>query len=148
MMLNNMETGIENKILEYINSQSRNKIVLYRNEILDIKAIDIGKQLAQRIYNFKEDTKLPIRVTSEIDGIINDSELQHAVYGRVKALSNLGILIEPELKQDLTRLMEKHSNGNVLFINWDGEIDQDNLYFLTKEKGIKINIKNLSHIII
>lgn len=143
-----METGIENKILEYINSQSRNKIVLYRNEILDIKAIDIGKQLAQRIYNFKEDTKLPIRVTSEIDGIINDSELQHAVYGRVKALSNLGILIEPELKQDLTRLMEKHSNGNVLFINWDGEIDQDNLYFLTKEKGIKINIKNLSHIII
>ena len=66
----------------------------------------------------------------------------------MKALSNIGILIEPELKQDLTRLMEKHSNGNVLFIKWDGEIDQDNLYFLSKEKGIKINIKNLSQILI
>jgi hypothetical protein len=147
-MLNKMETTIENKILEYVNSQSRNKIVFYRNEILDIKAIDIGKQLAQRIYNFKDDSNLPIKITSEIDGIINDSEIQHAVYGRVKALSNVGILIEHELKQDLTRLMEKHSNGNVLFIKWDGEIDQDDLYFLSKEKGIKINIKNLSHIII
>jgi hypothetical protein len=147
-MLNKMEKAIENKILEYVNSHSRNKIVFYRNEILDIEAIDIGKQLAQRIYNFKDDSKLPIKVTLEIDEIINDSEIQQAVYGRVKALSNLGILIEHELKQDLTRLMEKHSNGNVLFIKWDGEIDQDNLYFLSKEKGIKINIKNLSHIVI
>ncbi len=143
-----MKSTIENKILDYINSQSRNKIVFYRNEIYDLKPIDVGKQLAQRIYNFKDDSKLPIKITSEIDGILNDSEIQHAVYGRVKALSNLGILIEPELKQDLTRLMEKHSNGNVLFIKCDGEIDQDNLYFLSKEKGIKINIKNLSHIVI
>lgn len=143
-----MDKGGEIKILEYINSQSRNKIVFYNKEILDVKPIDMGRQLAQRIYNFKEDTKLPIKVTLEIEEIINDSETHHASYGSIKAISNLGILMEPELKQDLTRLMEKHSNGNVLFIKWDGEIDQDNLYFLSKEKGLKINIKNLSHIII
>lgn len=143
-----MDITKEERLLKYIYSQSRNKIVFYSKEMLDVKPIDIGKQLAQRIYNFKDDSNLPIKVTSEIDEIINDSEIHHTVYGRVKALSNLGILIEPQLKQDLTRLMEKHSNGNVLFIKWDGEIDQDNLYFLSKEKGIKINVKNLSHIVI
>ena len=143
-----MDTGVQRKILEYVNIQSRNKIVFYSEEMLDIKPIDIGKQLAQRIYNFKEDTKLPIKVTSEIEEIINDSETHHALYGSVKAISNLGILLEPELKQDLSRLMETHSNGNVLFIKWDGEIDNENIYFLTKEKGIKINTNNLSRIVI
>jgi hypothetical protein len=62
------------------------------------------------------------------------------------AISNIGILLEPELKQDFNRFLEKHSNSNILFVKWDGEFDQENLYFLSKENGFKIDIKNLSHI--
>ena len=138
----------ENKLLEYINSQARNKVVFFNKQLLGIEPIDLGIQIAQRIYNYRNDSKLALKVTSEIEEVINNSEINHSVYGKVKALSNLGILMEPDLKQDLTRVLEKHSIGNTLFIKWDGEIDEENIYFLTKEKGIKINIKNLSHIVI
>jgi hypothetical protein len=57
-------------------------------------------------------------------------------------------LFEPELKVDFNNLLEKYSNTNALFVKWEGVIDNENLYFLSKEKGIKININKLSHIAI
>lgn len=89
-----------------------------------------------------------MKVTSELDKILNDSLINHSNYGRMIAISNIGILLEPNLKQDLRVILEKYSNNNTLFVKWDGEIEGDYLYFLSKEKGIKISIHELSHIAI
>jgi hypothetical protein len=143
-----MDKLISNQISAYLKTQSRNKIVIYRECINDIAAIDLGRLLSQAIYNLKDESKLPMRVSNELDKILNTSIINHSSYGRILALSNIGIVLEPDLKQDLHMLLAKYSNNNVLFVQWDGEIENDNLYFLSKEKGIRINIKNLSHIII
>jgi hypothetical protein len=70
------------------------------------------------------------------------------VFGRYLSIENIGVLFEPELKLDFASLLDSYSQNNVLFVKWEGEIDAENIYFLTKEKGIKKNIKNLSHIVI
>jgi hypothetical protein len=129
-----------------LKSQSRNKIVFYKDNIFDFSAIDIGKLLAQAIYNLKEESKLPMKVSRELDLILNEAIIEHKSYGRILVISNIGILLEPDLKQDFNRILENYSNNNTLFVHWNGDIDEEYLYFLTKEQGKKYNIKNLSHI--
>jgi len=141
-----MDRLIENQISSYLKSQSRNKIVFYKDNIFDFPAIDVGNLLAQAIFNLKDEIKLPMRVSSELDLILNATIIDHKSYGRILAISNIGILLEPDLKQDFNRLLENNSNSNALFVHWTGEIDEEYIYFQTKDQGKKINIKNLSHI--
>ena len=135
-------------ITEYINSYSKNKIIIHRELIPDVNSIDIGFLLSQSIYNWIDDSKLSMKVTSELDKILNDELVSHTSCGRTIAISNIGILLEPSFKQDLRAILEKYSNNNTLFVKWNGEIENGYLYFLSKEKGIKININELSHIIV
>jgi hypothetical protein len=89
-----------------------------------------------------------MRVSSELDRVLNAAISNHDVFGKYLSIENLGILFESELKIDFNRLLVSFSQNNVLFIKWEGEFDTENVYFLTTENGIKINIKNLSHIVI
>lgn len=141
-----MDKLTENKIAEYLKSQSRNKIVYYKNSFFDFAPVDIGNLLSQVIYKWNDDNKLSMKVSTELDDILKQAMINHNCYGKMLAISNIGILLEPNLKQDIRRLFEKHSNNNVLFVKWEGEIDNEYLYFLTKKNGIKIDIKNVSHI--
>ena len=141
-----MDKSIE--ILSFLKTQSRNKIVFYRNSINDIPEIDLGTELSQVLFNLNDLTKLPMKVSLELENMLNTATIDHEIYGRTLAISNLGILFEPELKVDFNNLLEKYSNTNTLFVKWEGAIDNENLYFLSKEKGIKININKLSHIAI
>lgn len=141
-----METLIENQISSYLKSQSRNKIVFYKDNIFDFSAIDVGNLLAQAIFNLKDESKLPMRISSELELILKEAVIDHKCYGRILAISNIGILFEPDLKQDFNRLLDNNSNSNALFVLWPGEIDEEYIYFLTKDQGKKIDIKNLSHI--
>ncbi len=135
-------------ITDYIKSQSRNKIIFHSKDIAGLFPVDIGLRISEAIYNFKEPGKIPMRVSTELDTILNTSIMQHDLFGGYLSVENLGILFELELKLDFARLLENYSQNNLLFVKWEGEIDGNNLYFLTKENGIRINIKNLSHIII
>jgi len=136
------------EILSFLKTQSRNKVVFYKEGIKDITEIDLGTELSQVLYNLYDLTKLPMKVLHELEIIMNNATIEHELFGRTLAISNLGILFEPELKVDFSILLEKYSNTNTLFVKWEGKIDDENLYFLSKEKGLKTNIKNLSHIII
>ena len=69
-------------------------------------------------------------------------------FGKYVAISNPGILFEPELKIDFGQFLRNRSANNTLFIKWEGDIDSDWIYFLSREKGIKTSIRNLSYIAI
>lgn len=143
-----MNKPIGKEISAYISSQSRNKIIFYKDTLADVFPVDIGKQLALSIYRLNDDRKLPMKVSAELEKIFAKSITSHIEYGKILAISNIGILLETELKQNLNSLFDRFSQNNALFINFEGETDQEFIYFLTKEKGVKINIKNLSHIAI
>lgn len=136
------------QIIEYIKSNARNKIIFHREEIPGIVPVNIGQLLSESIFNFKETSKIPMKVLIELDNIFNASLIEHDLYSKCLSIANLGILFEPGLKLDFFRLLDSYSQNNVLFVQWDGEMDSENLYFLTRGNGIKIHIKNISHIIL
>lgn len=143
-----MSKPINQAIADYIKSQSRNKIIFYSQDISALQSVNVGLRISESIYNLNEPRRIAMRVLSELDGILNAAIAQHDVFGRYLSIENIGVLFEPELKLDFTSLLDRYSQNNVLFVKWNGEINTDNIYFLTKENGIKINIKNLSHIVI
>jgi hypothetical protein len=143
-----MSKPINQAITDYIKSQSRNKIIFYSQDISALQSVNVGLRLSESIYNLNEPGRIAMRVLSELDGILNAAISQHDVFRRYLSIENIGVLFEPEMKLDFASLLDSYSQNNVLFVKWEGEIDAENIYFLTKEKGIKKNIKNLSHIVI
>ena len=143
-----MQMDRSTEILSFLKTQSRNKVVFYKDSIIDITTIDLGTELSQALFNLNDLTKLPMKVSYELEKIINKAIIEHPIFGGLIAISNLGIMFEPELKVDFTNFLEKYSNTKTLFVKWEGAIDNENLYFLSKDKGIKININKLSHIAI
>lgn len=139
---------INQAIADYIKSQSRNKIIFYSHDFSDFESVNIGLQISESIYNLNEPGRIAMRVLSELDGILNAAISQHDVFGRYLSIENIGVLFEPELKLDFASLLDRYSQNNVLFVKWNGERDTNKIYFLTKENGIKINIKDLSYIVI
>lgn len=141
-----MNSPLLKTVLSYIESFSRNKIVFYKEPLLDIIPTDVGKLLSQSLFNFDSEKRLPMKATEKIDKILSEAVFEHPNFGKTLAIANVGILFELDLKQDFRRLIDSHSTNNLLLIEWDGEIENNVIYFLSKEKGIKINMNNLSHI--
>lgn len=136
------------ELLTFLASNSRNKLIFYKENDLDIKSIDVGLKLSNQIYNLDNQSKLSFKVASELDFLMNQSMYNHKLYGRMVAISNVGILLEPELKLNINKFFDNYSLNTVLFVKWDGEVDSDFAYFVNKKNSIKIKIDNLSHIVI
>jgi len=136
------------KLFSYLKSQSRNKIVFIKQDVLDLEEIDLGKKLSNQIKSVSSDKKISMKFLMIMDELFNSSFSSNSDYGKYLAIKNIGVLFEPELKIDFYQFLNKYSSSNILFVKWEGQIEKGILYFLTKEKGKKIDIKNLSHIII
>lgn len=137
-----------NRIKDYINGQSRNKIIVSKHIDQFINPIDIGATLSPEIDKLTGSKKLPLKARTILDNILQSKISKSKEFGKCLGIKNLGILFESELKIDFLGLLDNYSKTSVLFIQWDGETDNNCLYFLTKEKGKRIDIKNLSHITI
>jgi hypothetical protein len=143
-----MNKPISSTLEDYIKSQSRNKIIFHTQYFYDFDSVNIGTRISEGIYDLQDPSRLPMRVLSVINNTLNASIYHHDVFGRYLSIENLGILFEPELKIDFASLLDNFSQNNLLMVKWDGEIDTENIYFLSKDTGIKMNIKNLSYIAI
>jgi len=137
---------VNQNLLKYLKSQSRNKIIFFKNDIPEIKTLDVGNKLSLEIKSLVSDSKVGMKSLFIIEELFSNSIEESDLYGKYLAIKNLGILFEPELKINFINLLDKYSSNNTLFVHWEGEEDNENLYFLSKEKGQKISIKNLSHI--
>ncbi len=143
-----MQSAIETRIISLIKSNRRNKIIFYSDYVFDFEPIDLGILLSEFIFSQKDYSKLPTQSIAFINKHLSNVIYDHITYGSMVAISNIGILFEKELKINIISLFESLSTNNTLFIKWDGEIDKDELHFLHKKTGIKLNIKELSCITI
>lgn len=143
-----MDITQPNIIQDYLNTTTRNKIIFFRSDIPGIEPIDLGNKVAHSISKIVNDKRLSFKAKLIIEDVLSSSIIKHDNYGKLLAISNIGILFEPDLKIDIINLFDSYSSGNPLFIRWEGEIDNGKLFFLSKQNGIKVEFKNLSHIII
>ena len=140
-----MTNSSNDKIISYLKSPSRNKIILHKEQLEDIIPINVGKELSNRLAGITESHKLSLIAKQELDELFNSSCFEHHNYGRTLSITNLGILFEPELKINFNYILSKYSSDNLLLIQWKGAVEQNTLYFLSSD-GIQISLENLSYI--
>ncbi|MGV0956785.1 hypothetical protein ACTS91_10260 [Empedobacter falsenii] len=109
--------------------------------------MNIGKLVALELSNLDK-KKIVFKINQLLDEIIVKNKIQHKEFGETIAIENIGLLLEPELKFNVEKFLSDYSQNNTLILKWEGEIDTNQLYFLTKNDNYKIDLNNLSHIVI
>lgn len=135
-------------IIQYLKSADRNKIIISNNEVESVSYLDVGHQLSILLKPHLNNKHLSMKAKDMVDSMMRKNIFHSDNYGKVIGIKNIGILLEKELKLNFKILIDYYSQNHPLFIKWDGAIERDKLYFLTKEKGLEIDISELSHIII
>ena len=139
-------SNLSKKISHYLTSESRNKIIIHKDPIPEFSSLNIGEELSAKLKSIIGSKHFALKAKQILENILNHAIINDKQYGKMLFIYNLGVLFEPELKIDFLALIDKYSKGVTLFIKWDGEVEENKLYFLSKENGITINIENLSHI--
>ncbi len=139
---------MRNNILTYLQGSSRNKLIISFEEIPGIHYLNIGEVLSEFLNSRNVVSWNPLKIKDDLHKILAESIEQNSEFGKILSIKNVGILLEGELQIDFTHFLEQYSLHTPLFLIWNGEYDENTLYFLSKEKGKKISIKNLSFIII
>jgi hypothetical protein len=137
---------VRNNILTYLQGSSRNKLIISFEEIPGIHYLNIGEVLSEFLNSGNVVSWHPLKIKDELHKILAESIEQNSEFGEILSIKNVGILLEGELQIDFLHFLEQYSLQTPLFLIWNGETDDNTLYFLSKEKGKKIPIKNLSFI--
>jgi hypothetical protein len=137
---------VRNNILTYLRGSSRNKLIISFEELTGIHYLNIGEVLSEFLNSRNDDTWHPIKIKDELHKILAESIEQNSEFGEILSIKNVGILLEEELQIDFLHFLEQYSLQTPLFLCWNGESDENTLFFISKEKGKKLSIKNLSYI--
>ncbi len=111
-------------IKNYIAQNTRNKIVVCRDRIDGLEFINVGyvlsKLLSKNSYNYEE----------AVSAIL-DKTFHNETIGSYLALTNIAILFEPELKINVSDILDAYSKNQCLIIHTDMDITQ-----WTKKNGL------------
>jgi len=141
----------QSRISDFISQMPRNKLVIVKDgidDIDDIQFLNIGDILSNSFVDIITHTQFSLKAKDIIAQVLDQKSESHNELGKYLAISNIGILLEEELKFDFKSFLDTYSNDQVLLLKWEGLIENNKLYFLTKQNGIEIDISDLSHIII
>ncbi len=139
--------NIYNKAIDsFLKKSPRNRLIILSQEKPgELSFVDIGFELSKAIEKQITHKQISMVASDALETIMQNSENKHPEIGKYTVISNLGILFEKPLKFDFIHFLDSHSKNQTLFIYWEGEVDKNNLYFLSK-KGLQFDITNISHI--
>ncbi|TNF50602.1 MAG: hypothetical protein EP305_00075 [Bacteroidetes bacterium] len=137
---------MKDKLLTYLQGSSRNKLVITSEKIPGVHYLDVGETLSLSLANSEPISWNSMKIKSEISKLFAESIEDHAEYGSILSIENIGILLESEVQFDFKHFLEQYSRDMAIFLKWDGDHDESTLFFLSKDKGIKIPLTNLSYI--
>lgn len=135
-----------NTILNFIKSTARNKLIIHKEKLPGIVSINLGFVFSKEIKSIPPQKHFGLIAKEKLNNLLYGHIHRHEILGEYLAIENIGILFEPQLKIDLLSFLEYHSKNTSLFLMWPGDIEGDQLYFLTRQNGIEINLKNISHL--
>lgn len=129
---------------QFLNTNPRNKLIFCANEIPGYNYIDLGYMLSVSICN--RNLNIPIAAYDSLIKIVEANISVDSRYGKYIAISNIGILFEPQLEFNIRHILDSLSRNNILIICTEGEVDNSDMYFLSKIKGENIDISGLSYL--
>jgi len=150
----NKNSVIERNNLMNMNSKvlaksNASRLIFIRDHYKAISSsLDIGLELANELKNIEIGPKLPLVANKILHELLEENLIKDDYLGEIYSIKNIGILFEPELKIDFVSLCRKYSRDSNFIIEHQGDIDDENLYFLTKENGKKIELTDLNYTVL
>ena len=104
-------------IKDYIAQTTRNKIVICRYNIGGLEFINVGYELAKLLSKNSYNNE-------EAVCAILDKTFHNETIGNYLALTNISIIFEPELKINVSDILDTYSKNQCLIIHTDMDITQ------------------------
>ena len=133
------------KIDLFISTNPTHKLIFLKENI-SVNYFNIGQDLSVAIKDLKLSKHFAFQVKSILEEQLSSATYIHPILGEILAIKNLGILFERDLKIDFSTILASHSRNKILLIQWEGVINNNKLYFTSKESGIQTDIKHLNYL--
>ena len=129
------------EISELVAQNTRNKLVFCDHSIDELHFVDVGFELSLRLSQSSLDDD------SALADVLGQSSY-HDKIGSYLAISNIGILFEPELKFNIRNIIDSYSKNHVLIIQSEAEIYDGIFYFLKHTDKCSVNLQGLTYLIV
>lgn len=136
------------RIAQYILYNPRNKIIFTPKIDPNLHSVDVGFELASIIKNELVSPHLPMIAEDGFNSIMRKSIFHDEFIGEYIAISNWGILFEPELKLNILTLFDSYSKGQTLILVNCGDVDNECFYLVSKYFNTTLDLGTLTPYII
>lgn len=141
-----MDLRIE--ISQYIKQTTRNRLVFCREEILGLTFVNVGKELSGILAQADLKSPMVSYIADDAFSELISRKFVDEKIGSYLALTNIGILFEPELGINVKKTIESESRYRTLIICTLGEIKNNHYYFYTEGDGVGIDLTGLPYLVV
>ena len=120
------------RIAQFLKYQPRNKLVFTPQIDSPLYSVDVGVELSALIQENLGSPQLPLIAEDKLRSLIGNSTLTDDIIGEYVALSNWGILFEPELRFNLLFLLDSYSKSRTIILVNCGEGDNEDFYLVNR----------------
>lgn len=131
---------------QYLNDDSRHKLLFATGEIYGVEFVDVGKELSLAICKHIGNKNVSLITEGELEIIIERNTKNDSDSGDYIAISNIGILFEPELKLNVPSKFENWAKTRCLIVKKEGTIENGTFKLAgTAERKYTIELKGISY---
>lgn len=136
------------KIAQYLKYNPRNKLIFIPKIDPNLHSVDLGFELASLIKNELPSPHLPMIAEDSFNSIMKMSVFHDEIVGDYIAISNWGILFEPELKLNILSLFDSYSKNQTLILVNCGDADTECFHLVSKYFSTTLDLGTLTPYII
>ena len=140
---------MNSQIIEFLNSSTRTRLIISLNKIDTLEYFDVGKELSFRLMSASfEDRRFPIKAKETLKNMLMKLYANNESIGDYLAITNLGILLEPELKMNFLEFIQSTSQNYPLILHWEGDFNNDLLIFKSKQQGLVFSLSGINYLFV
>lgn len=136
------------KIAQHLAYNPRNKLFFTPKIDPNLLTVDVGFELATLIQKDLSSPHLPMITEDCFNSIMRKSTFHDEIIGDYIAISNWGILFEPELKLNILSLFDSYSKGQTLILINCGVVDNECFHLVSKYFNTTLDLGTLTPYII
>lgn len=141
-----MDQRIE--ISQYIAHTTRNRIVFCGEEISGLTYINVGRELSEALAHENLTSSMISYAADDALSDLLSKRFFDEVIGSYLALTNIGILFEPELGFNLRKMLESESINRTLIICSWGEVNNNRYFFNSEGDGVSVDLTGLPNLVL
>lgn len=136
------------RIAQYLTYNPRNKLIFSPTIDPNLHSVDVGYDLSSLIKEDISSPYLPMVAEEMLGKILKNAVLNDEVIGKYIAISNWGILFEPDLKLNLLSLFDSYSKNQTLILVNCGEVNSESFHLVSNYFNTALPLGQLTPYII